>query len=148
MLMPRHVAPAFPGHRDYGKWKGTYLYRRRRPLLARLTLAPCGEHQERAMNWSRSSREQRTLRDLVGHLAYRRLLVSLEKEIKVVEFAQEPEMKLRWSDPGDCVALFLKGEPWAFIHREKNHGYSKGVLTPGFGNMWDQALFDQTFTEA
>ena len=132
-------------HRDHGKWKGTYLYRRRRPLLARMMLTPLGESQERAVSFSRSRPRQRSFTEWLGYFGYRRLLVSLEKDIKVLGFDHPPEMRLLWSDPGDAVALFLAGQPWAFIHPDKNHGYSKGVLGPGYGNTWDEDLFEQTF---
>jgi hypothetical protein len=146
-LIPRHLLPAFPGHSDYGKWKGTYLYRRRRSLVARMTLAPLGEHQKEAFQFGRSRDKHRSISGWVGHFCYRRFLVSLEKDLKVMQFTHQPEMKLLWTDPGESVALFLEGQPWAFIHREKNHGYSKGVLRPGYGNTWDANLFEQTFSE-
>lgn len=60
-------------------------------------------------------------------------------------FKEPPAMKLLWTDSGQSVALFLNGEPWAFIHEGKNHGYSKGILRPAFGNPWDRALFEKTF---
>lgn len=128
--------------RDHGKWKGTYLYRRRRTLLARMTLTPLGEHQEKVFRFSSS---HRIFWGWVGHFAYRRFLVALEKDIKVMQFSHQPKMELLGSDPGDSVALLLEGQPWAFIHRDKNHGYSKGVLRAGFGNIWDEDLFEQTF---
>jgi hypothetical protein len=144
-LLPPHLVPAFPGDRNCDRYKGTYLYRRRRPLLARVMLAPLGEQQ--AVSFSRSRHKHRTLWGWVGYLGYRRLLVSLERDIRAMHFTHQPEMKFLWSDPGDSVALSLEGQPWAFIHHEKNHGYSKGVLRPGYGNTWDEELFQKTFRD-
>jgi len=110
-----------------------------------MRLAPLGAHQEKAFRFSRTGDKHRTLWGWVGNFCYRRFLVSREKNLKVMQFTRQPEMRLRWTDPGDSVALFLEGQPWAFIHREKNHGYSKGVLRPGYGNTWDENLFAQTF---
>ena len=146
-LMPRHLSPAFPGDRSCGKYKGTPLYRRRRSVLSRLTLAPLGETQEWAFNFNRSRHKRRTFWDWLGHFYYRRFLVSLEKDIKVRRFEGDPRMRLLWSDSGQSVALFLEEQPWAFIHHDKNHGYSKGVLRSGYGNTWEQPLFEQTFGE-
>jgi hypothetical protein len=146
-LMPRQLRPAFPGDRNCGKYKGTYLYRRRRPLLSRLTLTPLGEHQEWAFSFSRSRHKRRAVWEWVGHFCYRRFLVSLEKDIEVRRFDHNPRMRLLWSDNGQSVALFLDERPWAFIRHDKNHGYSKGVLRPGYGNTWEEPLFEQTFGE-
>ncbi len=62
-----------------------------------------------------------------------------------MEFARPPELRLLWAESGHSVALLLDGEPWAFIHEGKNHGYSKGVLRPTVSNTWDQELFDRMF---
>jgi len=39
----------------------------------------------------------------------------------------------------------LDEEPWAFIHEERNRGYSMGVLSTEAGNLWDQELFENAF---
>jgi hypothetical protein len=110
-----------------------------------MTLAPLGAHQEESFQFSRPRGKHRSLLGWAGHFCYRRFLVSIERDLKVLQFNRRPELRLRWTDPGDSVALFLEGQPWAFIHQEKNHGYSKGVLRPGYGNTWDEELFEQTF---
>ena len=144
-MRPRNLFPAFRGDPDGGRWKSANLYRRRRSFLSRMTLAPRGANQEQSFAWSRSYRKKGTLISWFGRLAYRRFLISLEKDLKAMEFTQPPEMRLLWTDPGDSVALFLEGQPWAFFHRDKNDGYSKGVLRPGRGNTWDEGLFQETF---
>jgi hypothetical protein len=60
-------------------------------------------------------------------------------------FTNSPKFRLVWADSGHSVALFLNGDPWAFIHEDKNLGYSKGILRPTIGNTWDQTLFEKTF---
>ncbi len=145
MLMPRHLSPAFPGHRDYGRWRSTYLYRRRRSFFARMTSMPMGGTQKHLSAYA--SRGRRDLWGWVGYLGYRRILVSLEKDIREMQFTTPPTLRLLWSDSGYSVALFLAEQPWAFIHETRNHGYSKGVLRPTIGNTWDEELFKQTFTE-
>ena len=92
-LLPRHLLPTFPGDSNWGKYKGTSLYRRSRSLLARLTLAPLGEHQEWAFNFSRSRHKPHSFRNWVAHVCYCRFLISLEKDIKVAQFGQEPNMR-------------------------------------------------------
>jgi hypothetical protein len=56
-----------------------------------------------------------------------------------------PTFQLIWGDSGHSVAVAVNGEPWAFIHEERNHGYSKGIVRPTIGNVWEQELFEQTF---
>jgi hypothetical protein len=72
----------------------------------------------------------------------------VRQDVKPMTFEQSLELKLLWADSGHSVALFLNGEPWAFIHEEKNYGYSKGILRPTVGNPWDQELFEKTFLRA
>jgi hypothetical protein len=78
-------------------------------------------------------------------VGYRFFLVYHRRGIKAVTFKKPPELKLRWAASGHSVAVFVNGEPWAFIHEERNRGYSKGVMTPAVGNLWDQELFEKTF---
>lgn len=67
-------------------------------------------------------------------------------------FDKPPEFKLIWTDSGHSVALFLNGEPWAFIDEQTHKGYSKGILKPKkaylppSGNLWDQELFEKIFS--
>ena len=76
---------------------------------------------------------------------------AIEQHIKPLLLAKPPEFKLLWTDSGHSVALYLNGEPWAFIHEATHEGYSKGILKPSVpylspaGKLWDQDLFEQTF---
>jgi hypothetical protein len=69
----------------------------------------------------------------------------VEQDIKPMVFKKPPGLKLIWTDSGNSVALYLNGEPWAFIEEEKHKGYSKGILKPEIGNLWNQELFEKTF---
>jgi hypothetical protein len=71
--------------------------------------------------------------------------ISIRHDIMPLEFTTPPEFRLLWADSGHSVALFLNGEPWAFIHEEKYNGYSKGIISPTLPNPWNQELFEQTF---
>jgi hypothetical protein len=145
-LSPRWLTTSLPGPRDYAKSDSTYLYRRRRSFYARMALAPLGGTQKKLFGWTLSSGKRRGFWRWAGHVGYRRLVISLEDDIRVMPLAHPPKLKLLWTDSGHSVALYLDGQPWAFIHEEKNHGYSKGILKPTIGNTWDQELFEQTFT--
>jgi hypothetical protein len=114
-MAPRHLIPEFPGDPDFGRWKFAHLYRRRRSFLARMTQAPLGANQKESFDWSRSYRGRTAFATWLGRLAYRRLVISLERDVKVLEFTRPPEMRLIWTDPGDSVALFLEAQPWAFL---------------------------------
>jgi hypothetical protein len=74
----------------------------------------------------------------------------VEQAVKPMRFESPPELRLLWADSGNTVALYLNGEPWAFIDEETHKGYSKGVLKPAaplpaMGNQWDQELFEKLF---
>jgi len=74
-----------------------------------------------------------------------------ELQLKPLKFEGDPEFRLCWSDSGNSVALYLNGEPWAFIYEGTRSGHSKGILPrlsvdiPKVGNQWDQQLFEKTF---
>ena len=72
----------------------------------------------------------------------------IKRKIRPMSFAKRPELKLEWSDCGQSVALYLNGEAWAFIHRDRNQGYSKGIICPSLPNPWRQDLFEKTFNHA
>jgi hypothetical protein len=77
----------------------------------------------------------------------RKLLASfpcIEHEVRPLLFEKDPEFKLTWTDSGNGVALYLNGEPWAFVN-EDHLGYSKGVLKCGHASPWDQRLFEKVF---
>jgi len=75
----------------------------------------------------------------------------MSQDVKPMVFQKSPEFKLIWTDSGNSVALFLNGEPWAFIDEQTRQGYSKGIIKPAeayltpAGNQWDQKLFEKTF---
>jgi hypothetical protein len=74
----------------------------------------------------------------------------IEEGIKPLTFDKKPEFKLLWTDSGHSVALYLNGEPWAFIDEQTHTGYSKGILKRrsglrAVGKLWDQELFENIF---
>ena len=70
----------------------------------------------------------------------------VDQDVKPLAFEKPPQFKLRWTDSGNSVALYLNGEPWAFIHEESHHGYSKGIVKETIEkHVWNQALFEKTF---
>ncbi len=147
MLRPRST-PDRRNYDIYGPAQSANLYRRHRSFLARLIRSPLGSSQKQLFKWSDPSGKSRGLRGWIGHWGYRRICISLERNIRVMEFTRPPELRLLWAGSGHSVALFLNGEPWAFIHEDKNHGYSKGVLKAAvYDNLWDQELFEQTFND-
>jgi len=78
----------------------------------------------------------------------------IEHDIKPLALEKSPKFTLLWSDSGHSVALYLNGEPWAFIHEETHEGYSKGILAPKEpyltppGKLWNEELFKRTFPDA
>jgi len=80
-----------------------------------------------------------------SQLIHRYFLLKFYRAEKEMSFAEPPEFILLWADSGNSVAVLLNGEPWAFVYEEKNHGYSKGILKPENGNVWDQELFEKIF---
>ena len=77
----------------------------------------------------------------------------VQSNLKPLLFSAPPEFKLVWTDSGHSVALFLNGEPWAFIDEQTHEGYSKGVLPPKkkhlppIGKQWNQDLFEKIFNK-
>jgi hypothetical protein len=69
----------------------------------------------------------------------------VEQDIRAMRFDKPPKFSLLWSNSGHSVALYLNGDPWAFIYEATHQGYSKGVLNPETGNLWDQKLFEKIF---
>jgi hypothetical protein len=67
------------------------------------------------------------------------------------EVALQPDVpanahRFEFSPDGHSVAVFVRGEPWAFIARDEPHGYSKSISADGpFGHPWNQQLFDDLF---
>lgn len=54
--------------------------------------------------------------------------------------------RFEFSSDGHSVAMFVRGEPWAFIARDESRGYSKSLSATGpFGQPWSQQLFDALF---
>jgi hypothetical protein len=69
----------------------------------------------------------------------------LDHSVKPMSFEGPPKFKLDWSDSGHSVALYLNGEPWAFIDETSHEGFSKGILDASLKNPWDQKLFEKIF---
>jgi hypothetical protein len=75
----------------------------------------------------------------------------IEQGIKPMAFLEDPTFRLLWSDSGNSVALYVNGEPWAFIDEQTQAGFSKGILKPRkpslspVGRFWDQGLFEKIF---
>jgi hypothetical protein len=67
------------------------------------------------------------------------------------EVALQPDVpanshRFEFSADGHSVAVFIRGEPWAFIARDERRGYSKSISVAGpFGQPWGQQLFDDLF---
>ena len=54
--------------------------------------------------------------------------------------------RTEFSPDGESVAVFIRGEPWAFIARSTARGYSKSLsFVCPFGQPWSQELFDALF---
>ena len=147
LVLPPRSMPGRRNYDIYGPSQMVELYRRRRSFLARVLRSPLGSYQKQYFKWSNPSGKLRGLRAWIGYWGLRRIHISLEKHIRVMEFTQPPELRLLWAGSGHSVALLLNGEPWAFIHEERNHGYSKGILKAYVGNPWDQELFEHTFND-
>lgn len=71
--------------------------------------------------------------------------LSMAQKIKALSFETGPDYALRWTDSGESVALYINGEPWAFIDESSHRGYSKGMIDGYFGNQWNQDLFEKLF---
>jgi hypothetical protein len=89
----------------------------------------------------------RHMRSASDELKLKHEFPCVDQDIMPIKFNTPPEFKLLWADSGHSVALFLNGEPWAFIHEDTHRGYSKGIIKPGADKAWDQALFERTFLE-
>ena len=137
ILMPK-LDTSLPTVSDNRKSDFTILYRRENSIVARML-----DLKSKVAIAESTGAVGRILKK-----SMRRILFgspSIEKDIRPMGFENSPEIKLLWTESGHSVAVFLNGEPWAFIHEDKNHGYSKGVLKTTVGNPWSQALFEKTF---
>ena len=78
-------------------------------------------------------------------------IFAIERDLIPFKFERTPEFRVIWSDSGHSIALYLNGDPWAFIDEETLKGFSKGILKPEhprhrpLGNLWDQKLFEKIF---
>src|ERR1035438_6182431 len=68
-----------------------------------------------------------------------------DKCLREMSFPVPPVMKLLWDEGGECVAVLVNGDPWAFIHPDFERGFSKGASGLPAGNPWDERLFAETF---
>ena len=54
--------------------------------------------------------------------------------------------RFEFSPDGHSVAVYVRGEAWAFIAHAEPRGYSKSISVAGpFGQPWSQQLFDDLF---
>ena len=65
--------------------------------------------------------------------------------VKPLSFEHPPKFELLWTDSGHSVALYMNGEPWAFIDEASHQGYSKGIIDATSGNPWNHKLFEKIF---
>jgi hypothetical protein len=82
----------------------------------------------------------------------------VDNHIKQLAFEKSPELNLLWTESGNSVAVYLNGEPWAFIDEKTKKAYSKGILNSNVGTPWsfnsrggthwDQQVFEGTFMDA
>ena|SRR6266496_1448930 len=90
----------------------------------------------------------RRMRSLADEMKLMSDFHCVEQDVRPITFARPPEFKVRWADSGNSVALYLNGEPWAFVNEETREGYSKGILRPAGGRLWEQELFERIFKVA
>jgi hypothetical protein len=69
----------------------------------------------------------------------------VSKHTKVRSFQTPPKFRLLWADSGNSVAVYVNGEPWAFIDEQTRRGYSKGIADDAIGKQWDEAKFVNIF---
>jgi hypothetical protein len=67
------------------------------------------------------------------------------QDLRPLAFKNPPELRIVWTDTGNGLALFLNGEPWAFIDEQTRRGYSKGFLDPADPEAWNEELFRKIF---
>jgi hypothetical protein len=115
--------------------------------LVSLRLMPVSLDSSKDLSWVSLDRTwlYRHKRSDSEELELRLEFPCVEQDVRPMVFEKPPELRLLWSDSGHSVALYLQGEPWAFIEEETHKGYSKGILKPAVGNPWDQELFERTF---
>jgi len=139
-----------------GKFKFSSLYRHKRSIFQDVlyvvgmgpTHKGISEKLSKRYEALSGARIQGAFKKWLTQLAYRSFLVSYRRGIKSMVFNEPPEFKLLWTDSGNSVVLNLNGEPWAFFEEKSCGGYSKGVLKPEAGNLWNQELFEKTFKDA
>lgn len=106
-----------------------------------------GIHEQKAVEWAlrdnayiyRHRRSPEDENDLIQGFP------CVEQGIRPMVFEKPPEFRLLWADSGESVALYLDGEPWAFIDEKTHEGYSKGIIKPMTAKPWSQELFKRTF---
>ena len=88
----------------------------------------------------------RRMRPPAEEAALMHALPCLAQDVRPMALDGPPQFKLVWTDSGHGLALYLNGEPWAFIDEDTHKGYSKGMLRAKFGDCpWDQELFERIF---
>lgn len=60
----------------------------------------------------------------------------------------ESDLNVVWSHRSRSVAILYKSEPIAAIYSTNKRGFSKSLVgSSGFGEEWDQSLYNDHFTE-
>jgi hypothetical protein len=57
-------------------------------------------------------------------------------------------LQLKFSSDGNSAVVLFRGEPWAFVTYDQQHGYSKSLSVAGpFGYPWDDQLYHEHFKD-
>lgn len=120
----------------------TFLYRHERSAINKILGTGLGGSANRLLKLGRLRSKNKT-----GETAFRKYLISRDKDYKSLEFREPPAFELLWSKAESSVAVLINGEPWAFIDDETGAGYSKGILNPKIGKQWVQELFEKIFPD-
>lgn len=146
-LLVHRQSMAFEGGNR--EWTMVPLYRHRLGLSRRIALITGVVDSDMSTASAHVCRIRGTgyIREWRTKCRLRYILLKHIKNIRERNFTQSVKFKLRWSDSGHDVAVYLNGEPWAFVHGGSKQGYSKGImdLSCSMGNLWDESLFVSTF---
>lgn len=64
--------------------------------------------------------------------------------LKHLMFETPPKFGLLWADSGHSVAVYLNGEPWAFIDEHARKTYSKGIMDGSEMTPWYRSFFKES----
>jgi hypothetical protein len=69
----------------------------------------------------------------------------IQHDLVALSFQDSHRLSLLWDESGHSAAIYLDGQPWAFVAHETGVGYSKGILDNCSEQLWNQELFERTF---